>query len=58
MTYPLSERIVALAVDEAHCISKWYILILKFLCMFTNHIVQAVIPVDTVVQKLHTSHAA
>ena len=55
MTYPLSERIVALAVDEAHCISKWYILIL---CMFTNHIVQAVIPVDTVVQKLHTSHAA
>ena len=25
MNYPLSERIVALAVDEAHCISKWYV---------------------------------
>ena len=24
MTYPLSERVVALVVDEAHCISKWY----------------------------------
>ena len=23
--FPLNERIVAIAVDEAHCVSKWYV---------------------------------
>ena len=25
LQFPLNERIVALAVDEAHCVSKWYV---------------------------------
>ena len=25
MNYPLNDRIVALTIDEAHCVSKWYV---------------------------------
>ena len=25
LQFPINERIVALAVDEAHCVSKWYV---------------------------------
>ena len=25
LDFPLTERIVAVAVDEVHCVSKWYV---------------------------------
>ena len=48
MTYPLSERIVALAIDEAHCISKWYVTSHKWMhkCALNLLITLGVVPSD------------